>query len=176
MKSTEATKSNLNKIYGELIEICNEICKRLSISKKDFEWGFFNNHYHKNAAGVYLSDNYPIPVISVTGLCDVEIDIDGVSVSAKIKKDDALKLDLEMLATSNPHFELYGVENFTNDFYTDGISLTEAKKLIFQSQENEIAITVYLQNNFHSEYLQNKLYTKKILETVDFLEKRGFYY
>ena len=40
--------------------------------------GFYNGHYHKNAAGLYQADTYPIPVISVMGLCDLEIDLADV--------------------------------------------------------------------------------------------------
>ena len=35
--------------------------------------GFFNGHYHKAADGQFQMDVYPIPVISVMGLCDIEM-------------------------------------------------------------------------------------------------------
>ena len=55
--------------------------------------GWFNGHYHKDAAGEYQKDVYPIPVISVMGLCDIEIDFDGTTVTAKLSREHLEETD-----------------------------------------------------------------------------------
>ncbi len=55
-------------------------------------------------------DHYPIPVISVKGYCDVEISPDGISVTTKKKRKDALDYSFERLKGYS--FEAFGVEGY----------------------------------------------------------------
>ena len=59
--------------------------------------GFYNGHYHRNTEGNYQPDSYPIPVISVKGLCDIEIDFDGNSITSKLSKEQIISFDWNLL-------------------------------------------------------------------------------
>lgn len=54
--------------------------------------------------------HYPIPVISVKGYCNVEISPDGISVTTKKKRKDALDYSFERLKGYS--FEAFGVEGY----------------------------------------------------------------
>ena len=79
--------------------------------------GFFNGHYHKAADGQFQMDVYPIPVISVMGLCDIEIDFDGITVTAKLSKAQVEAMDWARF--EGAHFEVYGVEDYLLDMGTE---------------------------------------------------------
>lgn len=80
-------------------------------------------------------DYYPIPVISVKGLCDVEISFDGISVTAKKKRKDVLNSSFAKLKGYS--FEVFGVEDYLHTVYRDGMTIAEMKGTSC-SEEREI--------------------------------------
>ena len=60
----------------------------------------------------------PIPVVSARALCDVEIHFDGITVTAKRTREEALTDSLEAFAKES--FEVYGVEDDRTDFFHPG--------------------------------------------------------
>ncbi|MDE5597728.1 MAG: hypothetical protein K2J04_07840 [Lachnospiraceae bacterium] len=72
-----------------------EIVHTLLHRKLELESSWYNGHYHRNEAGEWSRESYTIPVISVNGLCDIEIQFDKVSVSTKLKRDRALVYSFE---------------------------------------------------------------------------------
>ena len=73
------------------------------------ESGWYNGHYHKNNTGEWQRGSYSIPVIVVKGFCDIEIQFDKISVSAKLKREAVLAYSYEKF--SEYEFEIYGVED-----------------------------------------------------------------
>ena len=155
-------RESLNQLYQPLNEKLHELIAMLTKLHGGFKIasGFYNNHYHKNAAGLYQADAYPIPVISVMGLCDIEIDFDGLTVTTKLSKEQIIAFDWN--APGGVHFEVYGVENYLQDFGNDqsagGIkdaALLSAEKEFFvsfplpmsASGEDVIAFLMMLQKN-----------------------------
>ena len=60
-------------------------------------------------------DYYPIPVISIKGYCDIEIEIDEITISTKLKYNDALNFDYSKIMHYD--FEMYGVKDYLKDYY-----------------------------------------------------------
>lgn len=126
--------------------------------------GFYNGHYHETADGEYQMDYYPIPVISVEGLCDIEIDFDGISVSTKRKRQDVLECSFECL--EGRAFEIYGVEDYLNTYYRAGMSLEDMRKNIARSSEREIGFCFSFPFEVEG---------KEIFAFAKLLRREGFY-
>lgn len=127
--------------------------------------GYFNGHYHLNEAGTYQMDRFPIPVISVADLCDIEIDLERTSVTTKLTKDNAVRFDYQRLA--GKAFEAYGVEDYLADYYAQGDSIETLIGNIVQSKEDNIGFSFYFERNAD---------VKEVTDFVAFLGAQGFFY
>lgn len=125
----------LQRVYGALTEKCASLRAALKAKGLKSESGFYNNHYRRNEYGEYVPDAYPIPVISVDGVCDIEVDPRGLGVSSKLSREAALAYDYASIPRK---FELYGVDDYLRDFYREGMSLKDVASLIEASSESEI--------------------------------------
>lgn len=106
-------------------------------------------------------DFFPIPVVTVKGLCDIEIDLDKVSVLTKLRSEVALEYSYEKL--SGYEFEAYGVD----DFYVKGNSYSELVENIASSKEKDTGYSFLFTNDVDAE---------EIYKLVKFLRKEGFFY
>ncbi|MGI6758463.1 MAG: hypothetical protein ACOX40_01530 [Bacilli bacterium] len=81
-------KIELNEIYKKLEFKSNEPSSPFSKIHNVFEYtvACYSGHYNKNNDGNYQIDYFPIPVISIKNYCDIEVGLDGVSLSKKLKK------------------------------------------------------------------------------------------
>lgn len=162
----ENTRDALNRLYGPLADLAREIKAELK------EWGggspitsgFFNGHSHQDENGAYRADSYPIPVISVMGLCDIEIDFDGVTVTTKLTKERLLALDISSVCAYA--YEIYGVEDYLAD-YGDQDTAAAMRGQITQSPEKEFFVTFSLPDG---------LAAGAVSALADTLKKQGFYY
>lgn len=131
----------------------------------ELESGWYNGHYYKNNTGEWQREAYPIPVISVKGFCDIEIQFDEISVSTKLKREAALTYSYEEL--SEYEFEVYGVEDYLADFYHTGQTIQEMKENISVSDETEIGFSFVFPFAIEG---------KQICDFVKLLRREGFYY
>ena len=150
----------LNEIYNKLDNKAREISQSL---KCDF--AYYNGHYSKNTKGDFEKDYFPIPVISVQGLCDIEIDLEQISVTTKLTKDAVLAYDFEKLR--GYRFEAYGVENYLDDFYIAGDTISEMKEKVKQSSE---------ENVFFSFIFSFEVESDAVCKFVNFISVEGFFY
>ena len=160
-------RDELNEIYRELENQMHRIVAPFTLLHKgfDFSCGYYSGHYHKNAEGKYVMDFFPIPVVTVKGLCDIEIDLDKVSVSTKLRREVALNYSYEKL--SGYEFEAYGVDEYLDDFYVKGNSYLELVDNIARSKEIEIGFSFLFSEDVGAE---------EIYKCVKFLRKEGFFY
>ena len=142
-------------------EITHALCHRIF----ELESGWYNGHYHKIDTGKWHRESYPIPVISVKGLCDIEIQFDRISVSAKLAREAALAYSYEKF--SEYEFEAYGVEDYLADFYHQGQTMQEMKENICACDEAEIGFSFVFPFNIEG---------KQIFEFVKLLRREGYYY
>lgn len=133
------TREFLNQIYERLFR--KALVVKAVLDKRAFvcECRFYNGHSEKNEDGKWQMAFYPIPIIEVKGLCDIEIGLDKISVSAKITRETALCFDYSKIGMYA--FEIYGVHDYLNDFYNEGMKLEEGVERIRESDEREIGFS-----------------------------------
>ena len=160
-------RDELNLIYRKLENRMHRIIAPFTSLHKgfDFSCGYYSGHYHKNAEDKYVMDFFPIPVVTIKGLCDIEIDLDKVSVSTKLRREVALNYSYENL--SGYEFEAYGVDEYLDDFYVKGNSYSELVDNIARSKEIEIGFSFLFSEDVGAE---------EIYKCVKFLKKDGFFY
>lgn len=128
-------------------------------------FGYYNGHYSKDASGAWRRDAFPIPVVSVPGLCDIELWFGKLGVTAKLPRELALRSSFDAFAAYA--FEAYGVEDYLSDFYHDGQTLQTLRDNISRSDEQQIAFSFCLPPDTPAE---------KLLDFVLLLRQEGFYY
>lgn len=160
------TRVILNQIYRPLDEKVHELIAKLTKLHGGFKVtsGFYNGHYHKNAAGLYQADTYPIPVISVMGLCDLEIDLDCITVTTKLSKEQIARFDWNTLG--DVRFEVYGVEDYLHD-YGNEQAVDEIKGSVLPSEEREFFVSFSFPTTTGGE---------EIMRFLRMLQKNHFYY
>lgn len=157
-------KQQLNEIYYPLDLKQAELN---ALFRGDFrlESSWYNGHYHKDETGNWCRESYPIPVIGVKGLCDIEVPFDKISISTKLKRDAALGYPFEKLA--GYEFEAYGVENYLTDSYHPGQTAQDLRENIRACNEKEIGFSFVFPLDRDG---------KQIFEFVKLLQQEGFYY
>lgn len=130
---------NINKEYARLEHKRRELCSALIHPHFIMQSGWYNGHYHKDASGAWCEEYFPISVIRMVGLCDIEIGFEQLSVSTKLTRSASLKYSFEKFASYQ--WEAYGVQDYLLDFDHQGQSLDAMKEAIAASQEREIGIS-----------------------------------
>jgi len=155
----------LNAAYSLLETKKAEIVHALFHRIFTIECGWYNGHYHRDDDGSYFMDSYPIPVISVKGFCDIEIQFESIQITAKLSRNAALNQSYEKLKAYR--FEAFGVEDYLADYYHDGLTVDDLKENIRSCDEKEIAFSFSFP--FETE-------GKAFFEFVKLLRREGFYY
>ena len=161
--------AELNQFYFRLRIKCAELALGLHHRIFQVEWGWFSGHYEKDGDGEYSRNDYPIPVISVKGYCDIEVNPDCVTVTAKRKRRDVLEGDFEKSfakLTAYP-FEAFGVEGYLDGFYQPGMTLEQFRENVKNSREAEIGFSFRLGFDVTGE---------QIYEFDKLLRREQFYY
>lgn len=153
-------RSELNEIYRKLDEKAREISELFHCA-----FGYYNGHYHRNESGDYDMDYFPIPVVTVKDICDIEIDLTQVSITTKLTRDKALSYNYNKLSSYS--FEVFGVEKYLDDFYVVGNTIDTMINKIMKSNEENI---------FFSFYFPYEATSDTIYSFVNFIQKEGFFY
>lgn len=143
--------NELNEIYEPLHEKAKNIYKEIIDNGYKASLGWYNMHSVKYK-DKYITEFFPIPVITVEKICDIGLDIDTIFVEATISREKALKIDYDFFI-QNYNIEVYGVDDYLNDFYNASMKSSDIKLKIQESNENEIHIAAY----FHMNLDINKL-------------------
>ncbi len=154
----------LNEAYRPLYTRMKDLSAALERRGLTVESGWFSGHYGKNEAGQYQMDYFPIPVITVKGVCDVELGLELTTVSAKLSRDAALAFSPERLGEIP--FEAYGVENYLLDLYLPGMAPPCLRDNILACGEREIGFSFCLPPDAPAE---------RVLALVETLEQVEFY-
>lgn len=104
--------------------------------------GWYNGHYARDGRGEFLRQAYPIPVVSVEKLCDIELGFLSLNITAKLSRTQALAFPYETLLPCS--FEAYGVEDYLSDCYRAGQCLEALRKNVASSDEVEIGFAFSL--------------------------------
>ena len=113
----------LNAVYAPMQERSRQLLDALQIVVPDYEIksGFYAGHCFQDAQGVYAYEHFPIPVISIAGLCDVEIHVDSTTITSKLRKDQAILYDYT--DSTGQKLSVYGVDDYMTDYYRPGKSM-----------------------------------------------------
>ena len=134
------TKQQLNDLYRPLVQRAKLLWKMLrAAGQPDAAFGFFNGHYAKNDAGDFVMEWFPIPVLSVPAVCDVEFAFDHVGITAKLKRAEALSFDFGRLA--GHRYQVYGVDDYLADFGDETRSAADIRQAVSGCSETEIAVS-----------------------------------
>ena len=156
---------DLNKLYYRLemkqIELFHGLFHRVFELKR----GYYNGNYHRDKNGEYVMEYFPIPVIEVRGYCDVEINLEDITVSTKLTKQKALEYNYDKLTEYS--YEAYGVEDYLQDFYKQGMTTAEFQAAIKKSEEKEIGFSF----KFDFDITGTEMY-----EFAKMLRREGFFY
>ena len=153
----------LNAIYQPIYNYTKLLLLELRTVGYICEWHFFNNHSTQKSKE-WITEYYPIPVITIKNICDVGLDIDRTFIECKIKRKEAINFDWTVFLTTS--FEVYGVNDYLIDFYNASLSSETISQKINQSNEQEIAVA------FEFGYLEEK---STILQHIKKLEQVGVY-
>lgn len=155
----------LNKLYYRLEMKQTELFQGLFHRCFELKRGYYNGNYHRDKSGNYVMEYYPIPIIEVQGLCDVEINVENITVSTKLTKQNAVEYNYGKLEKYS--FEVYGVECYLQDFYDSGMTTEELRAEITKSEEKEIGFSF----KFDFDITGTEMY-----EFAKMLRREGFFY
>lgn len=156
----------LNGMYCRLQMKCSELMRGLHHRIFETEWGWYSGHYYKNSGGEYERTEYPIPVITVKGLCDIEINLDSVSLTTKRRRTETLDYAFDKF--SGVPFEVFSIEDYLDeDYYAPGTDIGVFRDRIRKSQENDLGFSFL----FDFDVGGDRMY-----EFVKLLRREGFYY
>lgn len=155
---------NLQRCYARLEAKSAQLSQALR-GIVPLESGWYNGHYHRDDTGTWVREAYPIPVLTVSGQCDIEVHFDRISLSTKLRR--AAALDFSFDCISRYSFEVYGVEDYLADFYHPGQTIQELKENIRTCKEPELGFSFTLP--FEVDGAQ-------VLDLVQLLRRECFYY
>ena len=155
---------DIQRSYAQLEAKSAQISQALR-STFPLESGWYNGHYHRDGDGGWVRESYPILVLGVKGLCDIEVHFDRISLSTKLRRCAAL--DFSFAPVAGYDFEVYGVEDYLADFYHPGQTIEELKENILACNEPELGFSFTL--SFDADRAE-------ILKLVQLLRQEGFYY
>ena len=153
-------RHQLNETYKKLDNKAHEISKLLRCPV-----GYYNGHYNKGESGNYEKDYFPIPEVTIKGLCDIEIGLEQISVSTKLSRDKALWYEYDRIKMYR--FEVYGVVNYLEDFYSEGSTVETLIENVKKSTEENIGFSFYFPFEVSAD---------TVCKFTEFLQKEGFFY
>jgi hypothetical protein len=128
----------LNNIYEPICMIKTNLQNKLKTQSLEFSTGYYNNHTIKDGKGNWITEFYPIPVITVGSLCDIGIDVNLIFVETKMERSKAIKFNYSSLLPCK--FEVYGIDEYLLDFYNEFMDVKDIGEKIGHSNEKQVGI------------------------------------
>lgn len=116
----------LNRVYQPLYQRVQIFGRRLAAAGYTARWSWYNLHASRRG-DEYKIEYFPIPVIDAGHWCDVIFELDSICVDAHFTNEQAKKLRWNRVVWP---FELYGVEDYTEDLYTPGMNKSDIPERI----------------------------------------------
>ncbi|MDE6259448.1 MAG: DUF3201 domain-containing protein [Oscillospiraceae bacterium] len=135
----KALFQQLNRIYAPLHSRALRLTQALAQRGIKAEWGWYNNHSVR-VDGEYQTEEFPIPVVDVGGLCEIGLDSDGCWLEFRLPREAALAFDWGRLAEG---LEVYGVDDYLLDFYRAGMDIAGIAGRIEASAEQAVNAALY---------------------------------
>ena len=120
----------VNDSYRTLSERAIMLRNTLEKLGYNVEWGYYDRHT-VTVNGDNFLEYYPIPVLTVNGICDIAVDFLQVSIDGKLfAAEFEEKLDFAKLKSHG--FECYGAENYLESLYVPGMPAANPKSVLRQ--------------------------------------------
>lgn len=183
--------NDLQNFYSNIEKIAEILTSSLKNQSLSIDSGWYNDHYHIEN-GNWIREAYPIKVLTLNGLCDIEIGFFNIAITSKLKKEQALSYNFSSLEALDLKYDVYGVENFLldfkNEFFDEKEIITSPlydalhrvssqepcyftiKNRIKNSSEEDIAFSFYFELNSSKSNIQ------KIVNTINLLRANKFFY
>lgn len=87
----------------------------------------------------YNKESYPLPVVSVSGLCEIVLNEYEIDINTKISKSNLLKINFDDF--KNYDFDIYPINDYFNDLYEKGMSNKEVLEKIKSSNYKNFGLT-----------------------------------
>lgn len=87
----------------------------------------------------YNKESYPLPVVSVSGLCEIVLNEYEIDINTKISKSNLLKINFDDF--KNYDFDIYPTGDYFNDLYEKGMSNKEVIEKIKKSNYKNFGLT-----------------------------------
>ena len=117
-----------------------------------------SGHYARDGHGEFRRQAYPIPIVSVEGLCDLELGFFWLSITAKLARAQSLAFPYEALPPCS--FEACGVEHHLSDCYHARQRLEALGKNAASSHETEIGFAFSLPMTIEPELVDFLIFLK----------------
>ena len=131
---------SLNAVYEPLNHRLDGLVKRMrAASERAISAGYYSGHYSRRENGRFEREAFPIPVLTVDGLCDMELHLEHTSITTKIAKADRARLTPAFLKEHRP--EVYGVQDYLQDYEYQGLPWPEFQQRLRLSQEEAFFLT-----------------------------------
>lgn len=126
------TWESLNGVYEPLYRQVKALRARLVKEGFSVTWGWHAFHSVRRD-GEYKLEYFPIPVLTVEGVCDIGLEPDHIFVEGTLTREQALAFDW---ASVGRPFEVYGSEDYLDPLYGPGLSLEELPARLASSEES----------------------------------------
>ena len=111
----------LNSVYEPLFRRVQSLGHCLAAAGYRARWSWYNLHASRRGDS-YEVEFFPIPVIEVGHWCDVIVELDSICVDTHMTNEQAKKFRWNRLFWP---FEVYPVDNYTEDLYAPGMDKNE---------------------------------------------------
>lgn len=111
----------LNAVYEPMFQRVQLLGRKIAVAGYNAKWSWYNLHASRRGEK-YLVEFFPIPVISVGTWCDVILELDSICVDAHLTNEQARNFRWNRVPWP---FEVYGLEDYTEDLYRPGMDLDE---------------------------------------------------
>ena len=108
-----------NAIYKEVHNKAEKLSEALKKAGYNGEFGYFNMH-SINIDNEFYTEYFPIPVFTIDEYTDIDMNFDSISIETTVSRKALLSVDYEELAKKYK-FEVYGVENYLEDYYNENL-------------------------------------------------------
>lgn len=133
--------NSINNLYKELCAKADTIRKSIKSEGYDCTYGFFNNHSIKIDKS-FVTEYYPIPVISISNIGDIGIDIDNIWFEICLSKETAVSFNYSKILGLYK-FEIYGAEDYLSDLYNEDVNPLDIIRNIELSKETKVCLIIY---------------------------------
>lgn len=163
----EKIENKLTVIYKELFNKIEELEYSLNHKIYDFEIDLMFSSLMQYEDEAVNDVFYPVLVLKIKNLCDVELWFDKMIITARMNINDLINYDIKKLNIFN--YDLYGCREYPYMFYNKNmnINLYDKLKELKEMDEKEIGIQIYLNKDIEKEEFN---------KCINFLKKQEIFY